>query len=86
MKFVYYYKDAEMLPCFLHNFTAFSNQNSGGTFAFGLDEKSGFAKVGVYDAQDIERKVMEYCEQMEKLLLWLPSYGLGFTLRRFIPS
>ena len=44
--------------------SAFSNQNSGGTFVFGLDEKSGFAKVGVYDAQDLERKVMEYCEQM----------------------
>lgn len=26
--------------------------------------KSGFAKVGVYDARDLERKVMEYCEQM----------------------
>lgn len=44
--------------------SAFSNQNSGGTFVFGLDEKSGFAKVGVYNAQDLERKVMEYCEQM----------------------
>lgn len=44
--------------------SSFSNQNSGGTFVFGLDEKSGFAKVGVYDAQDLERKVMEYCEQM----------------------
>lgn len=29
-----------------------------------MDEKSGFARVGVYDAQDLERKVMEYCEQM----------------------
>jgi ATP-dependent DNA helicase RecG len=44
--------------------SAFSNQNNGGTFVFGLDEKSGFKKVGVYDAQDLERKIMEYCEQM----------------------
>lgn len=44
--------------------SAFSNQTSGGTFVFGLDEKSGFAKVGVYDAQDLQKKVMEYCEQM----------------------
>ena len=44
--------------------SAFSNQNSGGTFVFGLDEKSGFSKVGVYDAQDLQKKVMEYCEQM----------------------
>ena len=44
--------------------SAFSNQNSGGTFVFGLDEKTGFSKVGVYDAQDLQKKVMEYCEQM----------------------
>lgn len=44
--------------------SAFSNQNSGGTFVFGLDEKNNFEKVGVYDAQDLQKKVMEYCEQM----------------------
>ena len=44
--------------------SAFSNQDSGGTFVFGLDEKSGFAKVGVYDPQDLQKKVMEYGEQM----------------------
>ena len=48
--------------------SAFSNQNSGGTFVFGLEEKNGFAKVGVYDAQDLERKVMEYCEQMTPIV------------------
>lgn len=44
--------------------SAFSNQNSGGILVFGLDEKQGFAKVGVYDAQDLQKKVMEYCEQL----------------------
>ena len=44
--------------------SSFSNQNSGGTFVFGLDEKNNFEKVGVYDAQDLQKKVMEYCEQM----------------------
>ena len=44
--------------------SSFSNQNSGGTFVFGLDEKQNFEKVGVYDAQDLQKKVMEYCEQM----------------------
>lgn len=44
--------------------SAFSNQNSGGIFVFGLDEKNNFKKVGVYDAQDLQKKVMEYCEQM----------------------
>lgn len=44
--------------------SAFSNQNSGGIFVFGLDERDHFRKVGVYDAQDLQKKVMEYCEQM----------------------
>ena len=44
--------------------SSFSNQNSGGTFVFGLDERESFKKVGVYDAQDLQKKVMEYCEQM----------------------
>ncbi len=44
--------------------SAFCNQNSGGTFVFGLNEKDSFNKVGVYDAQDLQKKVMEYCEQM----------------------
>lgn len=44
--------------------SSFSNQNSGGTFVFGLDERDDFRGVGVYDAQDLQKKVMEYCEQM----------------------
>lgn len=54
--------------------SAFSNQNNGGTFLFGLDEKEGFKKVGVYDAQDLQKKVMEYCEQMTPVFdLYSPS-------------
>ena len=48
--------------------SSFSNQNSGGTFVFGLDEKDKFKKVGVYDAQDLQKKVMEYCEQMTPIV------------------
>lgn len=48
--------------------SSFSNQNSGGTFVFGLDEKNHFKKVGVYDAQDLQKKVMEYCEQMTPIV------------------
>ena len=44
--------------------SSFSNQNSGGVFVFGLDERENFREVGVYDAQDLQKKVMEYCEQM----------------------
>ncbi|MBQ5373588.1 MAG: putative DNA binding domain-containing protein [Bacteroidaceae bacterium] len=44
--------------------SAFSNQDEGGVILFGLDENKKFAKVGVYDAQLLQKKVMEYCEQM----------------------
>ncbi|MBR5231057.1 MAG: putative DNA binding domain-containing protein [Clostridia bacterium] len=44
--------------------SSFSNQNSGGVFVFGLNEKEDFKKVGVYNAQDLQKRVMEYCEQM----------------------
>ncbi len=69
--------------------SAFSNQNSGGTFVFGLDEKNGFAKVGVYDAQDLERKVMEYCEQMTPVVrpqfTELDENGLTFVSAEIPP-
>ena len=45
-------------------FSAFANQNEGGMLLFGLDEKQGFAKVGVYDAQDLQKKLMEVGESM----------------------
>ena len=44
--------------------SAFSNQDDGGVMLFGLDEQNKFEKVGVYDAQALQKKVMEYCEQM----------------------
>ncbi len=44
--------------------SSFSNQDEGGTIIFGLDEKQNYRKVGVYDAQDLQKKVMEHCEQM----------------------
>lgn len=48
--------------------SSFSNQDEGGTIVFGLDEKQGFKKVGVYDAQDIQKKIMEHCEQMTPII------------------
>lgn len=45
--------------------SSFSNQDDGGIILFGLDEKSGFAEVGVYDAQDLQKHVVEQCNQME---------------------
>lgn len=45
-------------------FSSFSNQDDGGTIVFGLDEKQNFKKVGVYDAQDLRKKIMETGEEM----------------------
>jgi ATP-dependent DNA helicase RecG len=45
--------------------SGFSNQDDGGIFVFGLDEESGFQIVGIYDAQDLQKKVVEQCKQME---------------------
>ncbi|MGI6736209.1 MAG: ATP-binding protein [Anaerovoracaceae bacterium] len=45
--------------------SSFSNQDAGGVILFGIDETADFARVGVYDAQDLQKKVTEQCSQME---------------------
>ena len=45
--------------------SSFSNQNSGGILLFGLDENEHFTAVGVYDLQDLQKKVTEQCNQMQ---------------------
>ena len=45
--------------------SSFSNQDMGGILVFGLDEKQNFKTVGVYDLQDLQKKVTEQCNQME---------------------
>lgn len=44
--------------------SSFSNQDGGGVILFGLDETKGFAPVGVYDLQNLQKKVTEQCNQM----------------------
>lgn len=48
--------------------SAFSNQDSGGILLFGIDENKGYEAVGVYDAQDLQKKVTEQCKQMEPVV------------------
>lgn len=45
--------------------SSFSNQNEGGVILFGIDEKDDFSIKGLYDAQDLQKKVAEQCKQME---------------------
>lgn len=49
-------------------YSSFFNQNDGGTLLFGLDEKHGFQKVGVYDPQDLQKKLMEVGESMTPIV------------------
>lgn len=44
--------------------SSFSNQDSGGIILFGLNENDGFRPVGVYDVNDLQKKVTEQCNQM----------------------
>ena len=45
--------------------SSFSNQDEGGIIIFGVDETDDYAIKGVYDAQDLQKKVTEQCKQME---------------------
>lgn len=45
--------------------SSFSNQDDGGIIIFGIDEKDHYAVKGVYDAQDLQKKITEQCKQME---------------------
>ena len=45
--------------------SSFSNQDTGGILIFGIDETQNFKIVGVYDLQDLQKKVTEQCLQME---------------------
>ena len=44
--------------------SSFSNQDTGGTSLFGIDEENDFALVGVYDLHDLQKHVTEQCNQM----------------------
>lgn len=48
--------------------SSFSNQDDGGIIIFGVDEKQNFKEVGVYDPQDIQKKINEQCIQMEPVV------------------
>lgn len=48
--------------------SAFSNQDEGGILLFGIDEQAGYAVKGVYDAQDLQKKITEQCKQMEPVV------------------
>ena len=48
--------------------SSFSNQDDGGVIVFGVDEEKDFKEVGVYDQQDIQKKINAQCLQMEPIV------------------
>lgn len=48
--------------------SSFSNQDEGGIIVFGIDEAQEYKEVGVYDPQDIQKKINEQCLQMEPIV------------------
>ena len=40
--------------------SSFSNQDEGGIIIFGIDESQDYKEVGVYDPQDIQKKIIEH--------------------------
>jgi ATP-dependent DNA helicase RecG len=48
--------------------SSFSNQVGGGIILFGIDEESAYKVVGVYDAQDLQKKIVEQSLQMEPVV------------------
>ena len=60
---------AQGCPTRLFNtLSSFSNQDEGGIIIFGIDESDNHSVKGVYDAQDLQKKVNEQCKQMEPVV------------------
>ena len=69
--------------------SSFSNQDDGGIIIFGVDEKHGYKEIGVYDPQDIQKKINEQCLQMEPVvrpLLTVLEKNNKFFVSAEIPS
>lgn len=48
--------------------SSFSNQDDGGIIVFGVDETRNYLECGVYDPQDIQKKINEQCLQMSPIV------------------
>lgn len=55
-------------PKIFDTLSSFSNQQNGGTIVFGVDENENFNVCGVYDAADLQKRIMEQSLQMEPVV------------------
>lgn len=54
--------------------SSFSNQDEGGTIIFGIDEKHGYAEVGVGDINALQNSISNQCLEMEPKVRPLMSH------------
>ena len=69
--------------------SSFSNQDEGGIIIFGVDEADHYRECGVYDPQDLQKKINEQCLQMEPVvrpLLTVAEKGGKFFVSAEIPG
>lgn len=52
-------------PRLFDTFSSFSNQQNGGKIVFGIDENADYGICGVYNASDLQKRIMEQGLQME---------------------
>jgi len=57
-------KANEGFPKIYDTLSSFSNQSGGGVIVFGIDQYNNFEKCGVYDADDLLKKLTAMCDQM----------------------
>ena len=55
-------------PKIFDTLSSFYNQQNGGTIIFGVDENDDYNVCGVYDAADLQKKIMEQSLQMEPVV------------------
>ena len=48
--------------------SSFSNQDDGGIIIFGIDESKDYSVVGVYDSQDLQKRINNQCKEMEPVV------------------
>lgn len=55
-------------PRLYDTFSSFSNQQNGGKIVFGIDENADYEICGVYNASDLQKRIMEQSLQMEPVI------------------
>lgn len=56
---------AKGFPKIFDTLSSFANQDDGRMIVFGIGDKPDYEILGVYDPEEVQKKVMEACEQME---------------------